>query len=575
MKILTSQTQLSGSQINSLASTELKQISIQQLRSQSGQETGQETGQAGSGGGTKVNEPQANDGSNTRSSRNSASITLSLTNKVLEEQGVATQSTVSITRDDGSSEVVNHHESLEIAKFAAEQSSELELTVTNAVPVSDSPIEIAAAINVEVVSVFTQTSSQNLTFEALGQVTTEDGRSIDFMLALDYERNISLEQMNRFAGNRNLIDPLMINLEGGAVELSDLTFEFDLNSDGVTEHISQTAGGSGFLVFDKNNNGEIDNGSEMFGPQSGKGYEELRQYDDDGNGWIDENDEIFSELGVMSFTAEGREGQSLLDAGVGAIFLGSVESNYELNTESGFYGGQITQSGIALAEDGRTLLVQEVQLQVRPEEEQINTSTMNINSVAVLRPGIELDAEESESPLDFFKFDDAIISNRNEETLVNIEFPVDSFQLMPQTGLQSNSPVQNANQESANSNSQALDLGLTAANAGQQIFDRVAVAQELSDWVANAMVDFQPETVSNDSPPQQLNTFFELEQVKPPVFDQALTEMDIDALKLESSLGTMRSMIETLRENRLQMEQFQSRSQPQMSIYQSVGRFKE
>jgi hypothetical protein len=549
MKILTSQTQLSGSQSNSLTSTELQRLSVQEQRLQ--------TDQTGSD-----NESQA-----TGSTVNSgASVILSLTNKVTEEQGVATQSTVTVTNDDGSSDVVNHYESLEIAKFAAEQTSELELTVTNAAPASNSPIVVAAAINVEVVSVLTQTSSQSLTFEALGQVTTEDGLSIDFILALDYERDISMEQVNQFVGNRDLIDPLMINLDGGPVELSDLTFEFDLDSDGVTEHISQTAGGSGFLVFDKNNNGEIDDGNEMFGPQSGKGYEELRQYDDDGNGWIDENDAIFSELGVMSFSAEGRETQSLLDAGVGAIFLGSVESNYEVNTESGFYGGQITQSGVALTEDGRTLLVQEVQLQIRPEEEQINTSTMNINSVTLQRAAIQLDPDAFESPLEFFQFDDSVIVERNEDTLVNIQFPVDSFQLTPQTA-QANSAVSFTANTAV---STSIDFSISEATTGQHTFDRAAVAQELSDWVASAMVDFEPHASSGQTITQQGNAFFEIEQVKPLIFDGALRDLDIDALKLESSLEMMRSMVDSLRE----MRQTMAQSQSQLSVYQSVGRFK-
>lgn len=253
MKILTSQTQLTGKQTNSFVSSELQQVSVRAL---SNQENGNET-----------------DSAVANRSGASAQVTLSLSNKVSEQQGVATQSTISVINDDGSNDIVNYHESLEIAKFTAEQSSDLEMTVRNVASASDTPIEIAAAINVEVVSVLTQSSSQTLTFEALGQVTTEDGRSIDFMLALDYERNISTEQVNQFTGNRNLIDPLMINLEGGPVGLSDLTFEFDLDSDGDMEQISQAASGSGFLVFDKNNNGEIDNGSEMFGPQSGKGYE--------------------------------------------------------------------------------------------------------------------------------------------------------------------------------------------------------------------------------------------------------------------------------------------------------------
>jgi hypothetical protein len=515
MKILTAQTQLTGKQTNSFVSSELQQVSVRALSN------------------------QQNDGE-------TAQVSLSLSNKVSEEQGVATQSTVSVTNDEGLNEIVNYHESLEIAKFTAEQSTNLEMTVRNVFLTSSSPIEVVAAMNVEVVSVLTQSSSQNLTFEALGQVTTEDGRSIDFMLALDYERDISTEQVNQFVGDRNLIDPLMINLEGGPVGLSDLTFEFDLDSDGEVEQISQTASGSGFLVFDKNNNGEIDDGSEMFGPQSGQGFAELREYDDDGNGWIDENDAIYSELGVMSFSADGREAQTLMEAEVGAIFLGSIPSDYEMNTESGFYGGQITQSGVALAENGKTLLVQEVQLQVRPEEG-INTSDFNGEEIQI------------DSPLGFFQFEDPLIAERNAETMVNIEFPVDSFVLSSQV-----------EQASFAVSVNAVDFSLTVASAGQQTFDRAAVAQELSDWVASAMVGFEPRASSSQTIAQQGNAFFEIEQVRPSVFDNALKDLDINALKLESSLGMMRSMVDSLRE----MRQAMAQSQSQLSVYQSVGGFK-
>lgn len=268
----------------------------------------------------------------------------------------------------------------------------------------------------------------------------------------------------------------------------------------------------------------------------------------------------------MSFTAEGRETQSLLDAGVGAIFLGSVESNYELNTESGFYGGQITQSGVALAEDGRTLLMQEVQLQVRPEEEEINTSSITVNSVTLQTSAIRLDAVEFsgeeiqiDSPLGFFQFEDPLISERNADTRVNIEFPVDSFALTPQA------------EEAVSAVSvNAVDFSLTVASAGQQTFDRAAVAEELSNWVASSMVDFEPRASSGQSIAQQGNAFFEIEQVQSPVFESALRDLDIDALKLESSIGMMRSMVDSLRE----MRQAMAQSQSQLSIYQSVGGFK-
>ena len=534
MKILSSQVQLTGKQTESLATMDIQSLSVRELNQ-----------------GTSVGK---GDG---------GSVTLSLTTRVAEEQGIATQSTVQAVAVDGGEAVIKHHESLQIAKHVAEQSTEMELTVREVIPSTSGQItgaetesfQIGAGIRVEVLSLFTQNSSEALTFEALGQVTTEDGRSIDFMLALDYQRSISSEQVNQFVGNRNLIDPLMINLNGGAVEFTDLTFEFDLDSDGKSEQIAQAASGSGFLVFDKNHNGEIDDGNEMFGPQSGQGFAELSAYDDDGNGWIDENDAIYAELGVMTFSAEGRVMESLMDAGVGAIFLGSVASNYDLNTESGTFVGEISQSGVALAEDGRTLLMQEVHLQDFSSGEARNV----INSGGQF-DAIQLDAGTLgiESPLGFFQFEDPLISARNEQTRVTIGSS-SAFNIEMQAEM-------------------SFSLAITVASAGQQTFDRAAVALELSEWVASAMVDFKPRASESNSLLQQSNAFFEIVQVKPPVFDQALTELDLEALKLEASLSTMRSMVESLREMRVQMaqsqSQSQSQSQPQLSVYQSINRFK-
>lgn len=44
----------------------------------------------------------------------------------------------------------------------------------------------------------------------------------------------------------------------------------------------------------------VNNGSELFGPTNGNGFQELAEYDKDGNGWIDENDEIFGSLKIWA-----------------------------------------------------------------------------------------------------------------------------------------------------------------------------------------------------------------------------------------------------------------------------------
>ena len=255
-----------------------------------------------------------------------ASITLSLTTTSEEQKQVSRQSSVSTVDGDSyqtaSSQLLEH---------VSQQMFDSEFVVKRSRPAGGSEVN-ADTVYVTVDNVLEGESEENLSFEALGQVTTEDGRAIDFMLALDFNRNVSSQQLNHFTGQLDLIDPLMINIDGGSVELTDLTFDFDINADGKLDSVSQTAAGSGYLVFDKNHNGDIDNGNEMFGPATGQGFMELSQYDDDGNGWIDEHDAIYSELGLLSFNAGGYSIDSIASVNVGAIYLGAVASDYDLNS---------------------------------------------------------------------------------------------------------------------------------------------------------------------------------------------------------------------------------------------------
>lgn len=233
---------------------------------------------------------------------------------------------------------------------------------------------------IEIESIQQVNSLERLMFEARGQVKTTDGRSIDFMLELDFGREITEEQSAYFKGTVQLADPLMINLNGGAITLTNQYFDFDLFSDGSNARINKTAQGSGYLVFDRNADGIVNDGSEMFGPQTGNGFEELRQYDSDGNGWIDENDDIFSQLGVLTFNEQGEAVYtSALDAELGALYLGSIGSNYALLDDEGELIGRIRQNGVALSEDGKTLLLQEIHLRYELDQQAQKNANSSIN----------------------------------------------------------------------------------------------------------------------------------------------------------------------------------------------------
>ena len=179
-------------------------------------------------------------------------------------------------------------------------------------------------------------------FSASGVVKTADGQKIEFSLNLRMEREFYSETNISFRAGDALVDPLVINYSGNAAELTDSKFKFDLNSDGRLDDISRVAPGSGVLVYDKNGDGKINNGTELFGPSTGNGFAELAAYDSDGNGWIDERDDIYGKLQVWDHNIFGKDFlKSLRDVSVGAIYLGSKSTSFDMKDASNGLNGQV------------------------------------------------------------------------------------------------------------------------------------------------------------------------------------------------------------------------------------------
>ncbi|MCK9388414.1 MAG: hypothetical protein M0Q22_08500 [Sulfuritalea sp.] len=208
--------------------------------------------------------------------------------------------------------------------------------------------------------------SEQTQVSAEGSIRTSDGREISFKLDLSMTRSYREEtSVSLRAGDAVRRDPLVLNFDGTAAQLSDQRFAFDLDSDGTTDNLALLAGGSGYLAIDRNANGRIDSGSELFGPATNSGFDELAALDNDHNGWIDENDTAFTALRIWTPDATG-DGtlETLAQRNVGAIATGSVASPFELRGAGNSNLGAIAASGVFLAEDGRTGWVQEIDLTV-------------------------------------------------------------------------------------------------------------------------------------------------------------------------------------------------------------------
>jgi hypothetical protein len=203
-------------------------------------------------------------------------------------------------------------------------------------------------------------------FSTQGVVRTADGREIAFSLELDMSRYYREEVAVSFrAGDAARKDPLVINFDGNAAQLTDQRFLFDLDADGDQDSIAMLAAGSGYLAFDKNGNGAIDSGAELFGPATGSGFAELAAYDADGNGWIDEGDGIWSQLRVWNPATDGAGALDTLSAhDVGALFLGEVATPFELRGARNADLGAVATTGLYLGEDGQAGTLQEIDLSV-------------------------------------------------------------------------------------------------------------------------------------------------------------------------------------------------------------------
>lgn len=194
---------------------------------------------------------------------------------------------------------------------------------------------------------------QQVRFRSNGSVTTQDGRSIEFKL--DFEMSSRFEQYYASMSQDiiSMCDPLVLNFAGDIADLSDQKFSFDLDCDGEAEEISLLKGSNGFLSLDKNGDGIINDGSELFGTVSGDGFKDLAAYDMDNNGWIDENDDIFDALKIWYRDCDGTD--KLLDlrgANVGAIYLGNADTDFNLRSADTFnVNGAIRKAGIFLYEN--------------------------------------------------------------------------------------------------------------------------------------------------------------------------------------------------------------------------------
>ena len=172
--------------------------------------------------------------------------------------------------------------------------------------------------------------------------------SFSFQLEFSFE-SIEVTQVQQ-------ADPIVLDLDDDGFEITHHAdgARFDLRGDGKLASTAFIKGGDAFLAIDRNNNGQIDSGKELFGDQHGaaNGFEELRKLDSNGDSVIDSNDNDFAKLLVFRDNGNGKtergELQTLADAGITQIDLRYANVN-----ERASGGNKIAQRAVFTYADGR------------------------------------------------------------------------------------------------------------------------------------------------------------------------------------------------------------------------------
>ncbi len=162
-------------------------------------------------------------------------------------------------------------------------------------------------------------------------------------------------------------DPLVFDLSGTGVDLtalSDAAPMLDMRGDGFAVHTGWVGAGQGILVLQQAGGTATPTITEMLGGPGAEGFAALAQYDSNGDGVIDANDPIYSQLriwvdGNHNGAVDAGELETLAQAGIASISLASTTQTGDTQA-----GNTITATGSFTRSDGSTGAVADVSFNV-------------------------------------------------------------------------------------------------------------------------------------------------------------------------------------------------------------------
>ncbi len=204
---------------------------------------------------------------------------------------------------------------------------------------------------------------ENLIINSEGSIKLSDGKNINFNINFNlihfFEENRSYTA--DFTGQRRK-DPIILNFSDNISFKSNIKFNFDLDGDGIEDEISQFKN-TGFLFLDRNGDGIVNNGLELFGARTGNGFLELSQYDEDHNGWIDEKDSIFQDLKIWTkFSDDKSIIKPLSDYNIGAIYTKYILSPFDIKDINNQNIAKLQSTSVYLNNDGQVKTAHQIDM---------------------------------------------------------------------------------------------------------------------------------------------------------------------------------------------------------------------
>ena len=225
-------------------------------------------------------------------------------------------------------------------------------------------------------------------------------KEFERMLSSGEYKDIEVIFQKAQAEQNRRIDPLVFDLGGDGittVSLEESNAFFDLDNNGFAEKTSWVGAKEGLLAYDKNGDGIINGGNELFGDRTlmkdGKtlassGFAALAEYDDNKDGKIDSNDVIYALLRIWQDSdgdgiASAGELRRLVDLGI--VSIGLSYSNTGVTDSANNI--QVRTGTFTLA-DGSSRAVGEYLLNRNPVHS-VDSSPIEISDSVALLPNVQ------------------------------------------------------------------------------------------------------------------------------------------------------------------------------------------